>query len=285
MSGPAWRLADRGARPEGTVVRLANGLAIGGEEVVVMAGPCAVEGEAQVVGLALAVREAGATVLRGGAFKPRSSPYAFQGLGIEGLRLLARARAESGLPVVTEALDEASLGPVAEMADIVQIGARQMHNGSLLRAAGRCGRPVLLKRGFAATIEEWLLAAEYVLSEGNPDVILCERGVRAFGTDTRFLLDLAAVPLVRQLTHLPVIVDPSHGTGRRDLVRPMARAAVAAGADGLLLEVHGTPDAAQSDARQSIEPAEFRRLVREVQGVAVAVGRRLAVPRPVGGAA
>lgn len=276
-----YPLASRARHPNDTIVEVTPTFRVGGPEVVLLAGPCAVESESQILAVARAVRDAGAIALRGGAWKPRSSPYAFQGLGRAGLALLAEARTRTGLAIVTEALDEESLGQVAAVADIIQVGARQMHNGAFLQRVARAGKPVLLKRGFAATIEEWLLAAEYILAEGNPRVILCERGVRSFSPDTRNLLDLSAVPLVRSLSHLPVIVDPSHGTGRRELVLPMARAAVAAGADGLIIEVHGTPNGALSDGRQSLEPAEFRRLVREVGPVAQAVGRTLAAPVPV----
>jgi 3-deoxy-7-phosphoheptulonate synthase len=276
-----YRLASRESHPESTVVRLPGGVAIGGGDVVVMAGPCAVESERQVIEAAIAVRDAGATVLRAGAFKPRSSPYSFQGLGQEGLALLARAREETGLLVVTEAMDVEGVGAVAEVADIVQIGARNMQNYSLLKAAGRCGKPVLLKRGIAATIQELLLAAEYLLAEGNPDVVLCERGVRGFDNATRNLFDLGAVPLVHALSHLPIVADPSHGTGRRDMVAAMARAAVAAGADGLLVEVHPSPERARSDGAQSLAPEQFRQLMREARLIAEAIGRRLAEPTGV----
>jgi 3-deoxy-7-phosphoheptulonate synthase len=271
-----WRRAARGQKPSGTVVHLAGGVAVGGRTPVIMAGPCAVEDERQIVRAAIAVRAAGANVLRGGSFKPRSSPYSFQGLGTEGLKLLARARAESGLPVVTEAVDVESLGPVAEVADLVQIGARNMQNYSLLRAAGRVGRPVLLKRNPGATIEELLLAAEYLLAEGNPDVILCERGIRGFDGATRNLLDLGAIPMVHRLSHLPILADPSHGTGRRDLVAPMSLAALAAGADGLLVEVHPDPQRALSDGAQSLDGPGFASLMQELRSIAGALGRPLA---------
>jgi 3-deoxy-7-phosphoheptulonate synthase len=265
-------------KAERTVVRLPGGLAIGGDEVVVMAGPCSVESERQIIDAALAVREAGATVLRAGAFKPRSSPYSFQGLGARGLELLIRAREETGLLVVTEAMDPESVDAVAEAADIVQIGARNMQNYSLLKRAGRCGKPVLLKRGMAATIADLLLSAEYLLAEGNADVILCERGVRGFDTATRNLFDVSAVPAVHGLSHLPIVADPSHGTGYREMVGPMARAAVAAGADGLLVEVHPNPDRALSDGAQSLYPAQFERMMRETRMIAEAIGRRVAEP-------
>ena len=273
-----YRLAAREWHPDSTVVRLPGGLAIGAGDVVVMAGPCSVEGERELIEAAVAVRDAGATLLRAGAYKPRSSPYSFQGLGRQGLALLARAREETGLLIVTEAMDVEAFQAVTEVADIVQIGARNMQNSSLLKRAGRAGKPILLKRGPAATVEEWLLAAEYVLSEGNPDVILCERGVRGFDGATRYLLDLGAIPLVHLLSHLPVIADPSHGTGRRDLVAAMSRAAVAAGADGLLIEVHPDPGHARSDGAQSIDPEQFRQLMREVRPIAEAIGRRIAEP-------
>jgi 3-deoxy-7-phosphoheptulonate synthase len=224
------------------------------------------------------VRDAGATVLRAGAFKPRSSPYSFQGLGKEGLKLLERARAETGLLIVTEAMDPEGADLVAEVADIIQIGARNMQNYSLLKRAGQLRKPVLLKRGLSATIQELLLSAEYILAEGNPNVILCERGVRGFDSATRNLLDLSAIPLVHGLSHLPIVADPSHGTGHREMVTPMARAAVAAGADGLLVEVHPTPDRALSDGAQSLYPEQFARLMREVRIIAEGIGRRVASP-------
>ena len=241
----------------------------------VIAGPCSVESEAQILASAHAVRDAGATVLRAGAFKPRSSPYSFQGLGAEGLKLLARARAETGLLIVTEAMDPEGADQVAEVADIIQIGARNMQNYSLLKKVGRLRRPVLLKRGLSATIQELLLSAEYILAEGNPDVILCERGVRGFDSATRNLFDLSAIPVVKGLSHLPIVADPSHGTGHRDMVIPMARAAVAAGADGLLVEVHPTPDRALSDGAQSLYPEQFVRLMQETRSIAEVIGRRI----------
>jgi 3-deoxy-7-phosphoheptulonate synthase len=268
-------------RQESTVVRLPGGLAIGGDEIVVMAGPCSVETEQQIIEAAIAVRDAGATVLRAGAFKPRSSPYAFQGLGASGLKLLRRAREESGLLIVTEAMDPEGVDLVAEVADIIQIGARNMQNYSLLKKAGRTAKPVLLKRGLAVTIQELLLAAEYLLAEGNQDVILCERGVRGFDSATRNLFDLSAVPVVHALSHLPIIADPSHGTGRRQMVVPMARAAVAAGADGLLVEVHPHPEQALSDGAQSLDPAEFRQLMHEARPIAEAIGRHITEPTGV----
>ncbi len=249
-----YKQVSREWREEPTVVQLPNGVEVGGTAVVVMAGPCAVESSEQILATAERVRAAGASVLRGGAFKPRSSPYAFQGLGEAGLALLAAARERTGLAIVTEALDTDTLPAVADVADIVQIGARNMQNYSLLKLAGRIGKPVLLKRGMSATIRDLLLSAEYVVSEGNPNVILCERGVRSFDSQTRNLFDLTSIPVVHALSHLPIVADPSHGTGLRKKVRPMARAAVAAGADGLLVEVHVRPDEALSDGAQSLDP-------------------------------
>lgn len=273
-----YKQVSREWHPESTVVRLPGGLAVGGGDVVIMAGPCSVESERQIIEAAFAVREAGATVLRAGAFKPRSSPYSFQGLGLGGLALLARAREETGLLIVTEAIDPESVDAVAEVADIVQIGARNMQNYSLLKAAGRVRKPVLLKRGMAATVQDLLLAAEYIVAEGNPDVILCERGVRGFDSAIRNLFDVSAVPLVHALSHLPIVADPSHGTGRRDIVTAVARAAVAAGADGLLIEVHPHPERALSDGAQTLDPEQFRQLMREARPIAEAIGRRIAEP-------
>jgi 3-deoxy-7-phosphoheptulonate synthase len=273
-----YKQVSREWKPESTVIRLAGGLTVGGEDVVVMAGPCSVESERQILDAARAVREAGATVLRAGAFKPRSSPYSFQGMGRAGLKLLARAREETGLLIVTEAMDAEGLDLVTTVADIIQIGARNMQNYSLLKHAGRSGKPILLKRGLSATIQELLLSAEYILAEGNPQVILCERGVRGFDPATRNLFDLSAIPVVHGLSHLPIIADPSHGTGHRDMVTPMARAAVAAGADGLLVEVHPNPDRALSDGAQSLYPEQFDRLMKEIRLIAEAIGRRVAEP-------
>ncbi|MBI3982566.1 MAG: 3-deoxy-7-phosphoheptulonate synthase [Gemmatimonadetes bacterium] len=275
-----YKQVSREWKQESTVVRLPGGLTIGGEEVVVMAGPCSVESEEQILAAARAVREAGAAILRGGAFKPRSSPYSFQGMGLEGLRLLARAREETGLLIVTEAMDPESLDFVAEHADIIQIGARNMQNFPLLKLAGRAGKPVLLKRGIAATITELLLSAEYLLSEGNHDVILCERGIRGFDPSTRNVFDLTAIAVVHELSHLPIIADPSHGTGRRDKVIPMARAAVAAGADGIMVEVHPNPPEALSDGAQSLYPEQFTELMRETRVIAEAIHRRVSEPLP-----
>jgi len=268
-----YKQVSREWKAEDTVVALANGTRIGGSDIVVMAGPCAVEGEAEILEIAHEVREAGATVLRAGAFKPRTSPYAFQGLGVLGLELLAKAREATGLAVVTEALDPEGVDLVAQYADIIQIGARNMQNYPLLRRAGRSGKPVLLKRGLSATIDELLLAAEYILAEGNDDVILCERGIRSFDTHTRNLLDLTAIPVVQALSHLPIIADPSHGTGHRAKVIPMARAAVAAGADGLIVEVHQNPPKAMSDGAQSLYPAQLRELMEQIGVIARAIGR------------
>jgi 3-deoxy-7-phosphoheptulonate synthase len=243
--------------------------------VPVIAGPCSVESEEQIIESAKVVKAAGAVALRGGAFKPRSSPYSFQGLGKKGLDLLALAKRETGLAIVTEAMDDEGAHLVAEVADCIQIGARNMQNYSLLKTLGRIGKPVLLKRGMAATIEDFLLSAEYVLSEGNPNVILCERGLRSFDTTSRNLFDLTAIPVVHGLSHLPIVADPSHGTGRRDKVTPMARAALAAGADGLIIEVHPRPDRALSDGAQSLTPDQFTDLMRQLRRVAEAVDRQI----------
>jgi len=269
-----FKLASREFQPQDTVVKV-NGVSIGGKQVVVMAGPCAVESREQLLETARAVKEAGAHVLRGGAFKPRTSPYSFQGLGEKGLRLLAQARDETGLPVVTEVTDSQMVPLVTTYADILQIGARNMQNYALLHAVGKTQRPVLLKRGMMATIEELLMAAEYILSHGNDRVILCERGIRTFEKYTRNTLDISAVPLIKQLSHLPVVVDPSHGTGKWELVEPVSRAAVAAGADGLIIEVHPHPEEALSDGAQSLKPARFASLMQGLRPVAEAVGRTL----------
>jgi 3-deoxy-7-phosphoheptulonate synthase len=274
-----YKQVSREWKAENTVVTIAPGVSFGGSELVIVAGPCSVESEEQIISAARAVRDAGATALRGGAFKPRSSPYSFQGLGKRGLELLAIARRETGLPIVTEALDEEGAHLVAECADCIQIGARNMQNYSLLRAVGRIGKPVLLKRGMAATITDLLMSAEYILAEGNGQVILCERGIRSFDTMTRNLFDLTAIPIVQRLSHLPMIADPSHGTGLRDKVIPMARAAVAAGADGVIVEVHPNPDRALSDGGQSLYPDQFARLIVELRAITSAIGRSLA-PTP-----
>ena len=273
-----YKQVSREWKDDATVVVLNNGTRIGAGDVAVMAGPCSVESEAQIIGIAHRLRDAGATILRGGAFKPRTSPYSFQGMGEDGLKLLARAREETGMAIVTEAIDGESLDLVAEYADIVQIGARNMQNFSLLRRAGRAGKPVLLKRGMAATIKDLLLSAEYLLAEGNGNVILCERGVRGFDTHTRNLLDLTAIPVVKSLSHLPIIADPSHGTGIRAKVIPMARAAVAAGADGLMIEVHPDPERALSDGAQSLYPDMFEEMMEQIAVIANAIGRRLVPP-------
>ena len=269
-----FKLASREIRPEPSEVRV-NGVTVGGQRVIVMAGPCSVESEPQILEVAEAVKQAGASILRGGAYKPRSSPYAFQGLKEQGLRYLKEAKTRTGLPVVTEVLETESVELVAEYADILQIGARNIQNFTLLRRVGEMGKPVLLKRGMATSIQEFLLSAEYILSAGNPNVILCERGIRTFETATRFTLDLNAVPVLKKLSHLPVVVDPSHGTGHWDLVAPMAKGAVACGADGLIIEVHPRPEEALSDGPQSLKPSKFAQLMRELRPVAEAVGRTL----------
>ena len=274
----AYKQVSREWKEDDTLVSLPNGTVLGGPDIAIMAGPCAVEGESEIIEIAHALRDMGATILRGGAFKPRTSPYSFQGLGEDGLRHLARAREETGLVVVTEALDADGVGLVAEYADIIQIGARNMQNYPLLRSAARCGKPVLLKRGMSATIEEFLLAAEYLLAGGNDDVILCERGVRSFDTHTRNVLDLAAIPVVQALSHLPIIADPSHGTGRRSKVIPMGRAAVAAGADGLMVEVHQNPPDALSDGAQSLYPKQFAEMMEQIDVIANAIGRTIVAP-------
>ena len=273
-----YKLASRNFRPGGTVVKV-RGVEIGGDSVVAMAGPCSVESREQIERSAEAVARAGATVLRGGAFKPRSSPYAFQGLGEDGLEMLRAAADRNGLAVVSEVMDQTQIALVAQYADILQVGARNMQNFNLLRELGRQRKPVLLKRGVAATIEELLLSAEYILAGGNYDVILCERGIRTFETYTRNTMDISAIPVVKKLSHLPIVADPSHGTGRRDKVAPMARAAVAAGADGILVEVHPDPDHALSDGAQSLRPDQFQELMAQLRIIAPAVGRRVAEAR------
>jgi 3-deoxy-7-phosphoheptulonate synthase len=274
-----YKLVSREMQRQDTIVDLGPGLKIGGGHFVVIAGPCAVESEAQALTIARAVQAAGARIFRGGAFKPRTSPYSYQGLEEEGLKILARVRAETGMPVITEAIDHASLDLVEAYADIIQIGARNMQNFSLLRGAGKARRPVLLKRGLSATLDELLMAAEYILSEGNYRVILCERGIRTFADHVRNTLDLSVIPAVQRLSHLPILVDPSHGTGRREKVIPLSRAAVAVGADGLIVEVHHNPDEALSDGYQSIRPADFDRLMTEIRGIAAVLGRTIgAVP-------
>ncbi len=269
-----YKLASREIRPEGTVVKVRD-VEIGGKKIAVMAGPCSVENEEQIIETALGVKEAGASVLRGGAYKPRTSPYSFQGLGVEGLELLARASQITGLPVVTEVLDTHDLEEVAEYSDMIQIGARNSQNYALLKHVGRCTKPVLLKRGMSTTINEFLMSAEYILSEGNQQVVLCERGIRTFETATRNTLDLNAVPVLREKTHLPVVVDPSHGTGYWQYVTSMALAAIAAGADGLLVEVHYRPEIAQSDGGQSLKVSKFGDLMRRAGAIAEALGREI----------
>jgi 3-deoxy-7-phosphoheptulonate synthase len=271
VSAP-YKLVSREAKRETTVVSV-GGVPVGGERLALVAGPCAVESEKMAVEIGHAVRAAGANLFRGGAFKPRTSPYSFQGLGREGLTILAKVRAETGLPIVTEVLDTEDVDAVAEHADCLQIGARNMQNFALLKKVGRLRKPVLLKRGMAATIEELLLSAEYLLSEGNYQVILCERGVRTFADHTRNTLDLSAVPYVQRISHLPILVDPSHGTGKRQKVLPLSRAAIAVGADGLLIEVHNHPEAALSDGPQAILPEMFAKLVDEARMLAPVVGR------------
>lgn len=282
-----FKLVSREFKKESSLVKVGD-VEIGGPEVVVIAGPCAVENREQLLRTAEIISRAGARILRGGAFKPRTSPYAFQGLEEEGLKILAEARERYGTPVVTEVVAPEQVPLVTEYADMLQVGARNMQNFYLLRAVGKSGKPVLLKRGMSATIQEWLMAAEYILSEGNYQVVLCERGIRTFETETRNTLDLNAVPVVKELTHLPVIVDPSHGTGKWSLVAPMARAAVAAGADGVAVEVHPKPEEALSDGQQSLTPERFHRMMEEVAAIAAAVGRTcrrsreaLATGRPV----
>ena len=271
-----FKLANRKFKPEGTVVQI-DDVRIGGDEVIVMAGPCSAETEEQVYSTAAAVKRAGAKILRGGAFKPRSSPYSFQGLGEAGLRLLRTAANEHNLKLISEVMDVSQIELVEKYVDILQVGARNMQNYTLLRELGRARKPVLLKRGISATIEEWLLSAEYVLSGGNRNVILCERGIRTFESYLRNTLDISAIPVVKKLSHLPIVADPSHGTGRRDKVAPMARAAVAAGADGLLIEVHCDPDRALSDGAQSLFPTQFDQLMAEIRTIAPAIGRSICV--------
>jgi len=273
-----YKLASREFAAEQTVVRVGEGRSVGGRALSVIAGPCSVESKAQLQTTADAVKRAGANMLRGGAFKPRSSPYAFQGLGLEALKLLVQTRAETGLPVVTEVMDTRQVELVAEYADVLQIGARNMQNFALLSEVGRVQRPVLLKRGLSATIKELLMAAEYIIAQGNRNVILCERGIRTFESATRNTLDVAAIPVLKLETHLPVIVDPSHAGGRADLVAPLAYAAIAAGADGLIVEVHPEPENARSDGDQSLTPSAFAELMRALGPFAAAAGRTLSLP-------
>jgi 3-deoxy-7-phosphoheptulonate synthase len=269
-----YKLASRTFKPDDTVVMVGD-VRIGGDEVIVMAGPCSAENETQVRTTAAAVRRAGAKIFRGGAYKPRSSPYSFQGLGEDGLKLMRDACNAENLKLVTEVMDVSQIETIGRYADMYQVGARNMQNFTLLRELGHVRKPVLLKRGISATIEEWLLSAEYVLSGGNTDVVLCERGIRTFETATRNTLDIATIPIVKKLSHLPVVVDPSHATGRRDKVAPVARAAIAAGADGLLIEVHCDPDHALSDGAQSLFPGQFDRLMAELRIIAPAIGRSI----------
>ncbi len=269
-----YKLASRAFRPEGTVVKV-GGVEFGGQQVVVMAGPCSVETPEQIDSIAAAAARAGAKLLRGGAFKPRSSPYSFQGLGEEGLKLLRETADRHGLLVISEVMDHTQIPLMERYVDIIQVGARNMQNFNLLKQLGAARKPVLLKRGLSATIEELLLSAEYILNGGNYDVILCERGIRTFETFTRNTMDISAIPIVKKLSHLPIVADPSHGIGRRDFVIPMARAAVAAGADGLLIEVHNDPDRAWSDGAQSLNPAQFGELMKQLRMIAEAVGRSI----------
>ncbi|HLB86720.1 MAG TPA: 3-deoxy-7-phosphoheptulonate synthase [Terriglobales bacterium] len=274
ISAP-YKLAGRSFRPQGTVIEFANGLQIGGDQVVIMAGPCSVESREQLFTVAEKVSEAGARVLRGGAFKPRTSPYSFQGLGLEALKLLREAGDRFGLLVISEVMEISQIAMMLPYVDILQVGARNMQNFNLLRELGKAKKPVMLKRGIAATLEELLLSAEYIMAGGNYDVILCERGIRTFETYTRNTLDISAIPIVHKLSHLPMASDPSHGTGLRDKVPPMARASVAAGADALLIEVHHDPDKALSDGAQSLYPDQFSKLMGELRMIAPAVGRKI----------
>lgn len=273
-----YKSASREFKPQDTVFKVGD-VTIGGDDLVLMAGPCSIEGRSQLLEVAHACKEAGANILRGGAYKPRSSPYSFQGLGEEGLRYLAEAREETGLPVITEVMDPALVPLVCDYADILQVGTRNMQNYTLLNAIGRSGHPVLLKRSMIGTIEEWLMCAEYILSHGNNQVMLCERGIRANETETRNTFDVSAIPVVKHLSHLPVIADPSHATGKSEYVGPVARAAIAAGADGLIIEVHQHPDQAWSDGRQSLKPEHYADLVKEMRAVAQAIGRGIG-PNP-----
>ncbi len=267
-----YKLASRHFKPEGTVVKIGD-LEIGGSAVITMAGPCSIESEKQIEECAAIVASAGADVIRGGAFKPRSSPYSFQGLGEKGLQIIRAAADRHGLLVVSEVMDQVQIPLLVEYSDILQVGARNMQNFNLLRELGKVRKPILLKRGIAATVEELLLSAEYIMSGGNYQVILCERGIRTFETSTRNTMDISAIPVLKRLTHLPVVADPSHATGKRDFVNPMARAAIAAGADGLLVEVHPDPDRAVSDGAQTLRPDQFNDMMREIKAIALAIGR------------
>jgi 3-deoxy-7-phosphoheptulonate synthase len=270
-----YKLASRHFRPEGSVIHLGKDVSVGGRQVVVMAGPCSVESEAQIDDIAARVRQLGTSVLRGGAFKPRSSPYSFQGLGLPGLKMMRTAADRYGLLVVSEVMDHTQIPAMFDLVDVFQVGARNMQNYNLLKELGKVSKPVLLKRGISATIEELLLSAEYIMSGGNYNVVLCERGIRTFENATRNTLDISAIPVIQKLSHLPIVVDPSHGTGRRDKVPPMARAAVAAGADGLLIEVHSDPEKALSDGAQSLYLEQFEQLMKELQMIAPAVERTI----------
>jgi 3-deoxy-7-phosphoheptulonate synthase len=274
ISAP-YKLASRHFRPEGSVIQLGKGVAVGGEQVVVMAGPCSVESAEQIETIAALVAKEGVRVLRGGAFKPRTSPYSFQGLGKIGLQLMRAAADRHDLLVVSEVMDHTQIPLMMECVDVLQVGARNMQNYNLLKEVGKVSKPVLLKRGISATLEELLLSAEYIMAGGNYDVILCERGIRTFESYTRNTLDISAIPVIKKLSHLPIVVDPSHGTGRRDKVPPMARAAVAAGGDGLLIEVHDDPEKALCDGAQSLYPAQFEQLMKELRMIAPAVGRKV----------
>ena len=269
-----FKLTSRDFQAKNTLIKIRKHT-IGGKKIHVIAGPCAVESKASLLNIAKEVKKSGATFIRGGAFKPRTSPYSFQGLGEKGLKLLAKTREETGLPVVTELMDPRDIDVILKYADVIQIGTRNMQNFRLLQEVGECNKPVLLKRGLAATIKDLLMAAEYILSRGNNKVILCERGIRTFETATRNTLDLSAIPVLKKLTHLPVIVDPSHGVGKWDLVAPMAKASIAAGADGLMIEVHTNPEEALSDGEQSLKPAKFKTLMKELKTIAKVVGREI----------
>jgi len=267
-----YKLCSREFKPEDTIVKIGN-VSVGGDELVVMAGPCAVEDELQVISTAEAVKAGGATVLRGGAFKPRSSPYSFRGMGVQGLQLLAKAREETGLPIVTEVMAPEDVGMVSQYADVLQIGTRNAQNFNLLDAVGRIRKPVLLKRGYSCSYEEWLLSAEYILAGGNSQVILCERGIRTFETGTRFTIDLSAIPVIKGLSHLPVVADPSHSTGKANLVTPMTLAAVAAGSHGIIVDVHPNPSMAKCDGAQALTFETFAAMMPQVKAIAQAVGK------------
>jgi len=273
-----YKLASLEVKPEKSIISVNGKVKIGGNEVIVMAGPCSVEGEEQIIETAKAVKKAGATMLRGGAFKPRTSPYSFQGMEEEGLILLRKAKEETGLPIVTEILKPSDLDLICKYTDVLQVGARNIQNFALLKEVGKADKPILLKRGMMTTIEEFLMSAEYIISSGNPNVILCERGIRTFETATRNTLDISCIPVLRQMTHLPVIIDPSHATGHWQYIEPMANAAVAAGADGLMIEVHPHPDHAESDGLQSLKPEKFERMMKNLSGFAKAAGKTIAHP-------